>query len=184
MEGFGQRVKTLRKRQNLTIVEVMQRSGIDKATLSRIENGKMRGSVTTHLKIAEALGIRLPDLYEDVLAEQHQEAEKITRQKVETFSHSSGAVAELLTTGTLQKKMMPVLLKIRENGRTEIEEYPIGTERFLYIIKGLLYLTLGGQKTILKKGESLYFNGARPHHFENGAKAEALCLSVITPVSL
>ncbi len=184
MEGLGEKIKDLRQKKGLTIRELMVKTGIDKATLSRIENGKMPGTVNTHLKIAEALGVRLPDLYEDVLARQQVQEEKITRARVETFSHTSGAIAELLTTGVLQKKMMPVLLKIQPQGHTETEEFPVGTERFIYVMKGAVRLTTEGGTTSLKKGESFYFNGARPHAFENRTRSEAVCLSVITPVSL
>lgn len=184
MDGLGKKIRELRKKQALTIVDITAKTGIDKATLSRIESGKMRGTVNAHMKIAEALNIRLPDLYEGVLSGQQAKEEKISKKKIETFSHASGAVAELLTSGALQKKMLPVLLKIKAGGRTETEEYPIGTERFAYIMSGAVELTLGTETLSLKRGESLYFNAARPHHFENQGTAEAVCMSVITPASL
>ncbi len=184
MEGLGKRMRELRNRQGLTIAQITEKTGIDKATLSRIENGKMRGPVSVHMKIAQALGVRLPDLYEDVLSAHRPQEEKKTREKIETFSHSSGAVAQLLTSGALQKKMMPLLLRIKKNGRTETEEYPVGTERFVYVTQGKLLLIAGSDSHLMKKGDSLYFNGARPHHFENPASQDTVCLSVLTPVSL
>src|SRR5688572_14590497 len=116
MKGLGERIKNLRKERNITLVEVASRTGIDQATLSRIENGKMTGTLDSHMKIADVLGIRLPELYDDVLSKISEVKDKLAKQKVETFSHSSGAVAELLTTGILQKKMMPILLKIKAKG--------------------------------------------------------------------
>ena len=184
MNGLGKTIKILRKKQGLTILDITEKTGIDKATLSRIENDKMRGTVNAHLKIAEALGVRLPDLYEDVLSEQNFSEEKLTKDKLETFSHSSGAIAELLTTGALQKKMLPIALTIRSHGQTEREEFPVGAERFVHVMKGSLTIIFSDNAVTLKKGESLYFNGARPHHFENRSKSEVRCLSVVTPVSL
>lgn len=184
MDGLGKTIKTLRKNQGLTILDVTEKTGIDKATLSRIENGKMRGTVNAHLKIAEALGVHLPDLYEDVLSEQQFNDEKLTKDKIETFSHSSGAVAELLTSGALQKKMLPIALKIRSQGRTEQEEFPVGSERFLYVTKGSIKVIFADRTVTLRKGESLYFSGSKPHHLENRTKNDAQCLSVVTPVSL
>jgi quercetin dioxygenase-like cupin family protein len=84
----------------------------------------------------------------------------------------------------VQKKMMPLLLKIKPKGSTEPEEYPAFTERFIYILTGTIEITLGPDKKSLKSGETLYFNAGQSHHFKNVSKSEARCLSVMTPVSL
>lgn len=184
MKGLGEKIKFLRKKLGMTIVEVERKTGIDKATLSRMEQGKMEGTLQSHMKIAEALGIRLPELYDNVLNELEQSKDKKAKEKLETFSHSSGAVAELLTAGVLQKKMMPLLLKIKPAGETEKEEYPALTERFIFVLEGSIKLFMGQESKTLKKGESLYFSGSRAHHLQNPFSSEAQCLSVITPVSL
>lgn len=184
MKGLGQRIKTLRKARKLTLIEVAKKTGIDQATLSRIENGVMIGTLNSHMKIAEALGLSLPDLYGDVLDKISEAKDKVVQKKLETFSHSSGAVAELLTSNILQKKMMPMVLKIKLKGRTETEEYTAVAERFVYILKGSAKLTLGKDEKVLKTGECLYFNASLPHHFTNASKSECWCLSVMTPTSL
>lgn len=184
MKGLGQRIQTLRKARKLTLVEVAKKTGIDQATLSRIENGVMTGTLNSHMKIAEALGVSLPELYEDVLGKLSEAKDKAVQQKLETFSHSSGTVAELLTSGILQKKMMPVLLKLKPKGRTETEEYVAGTERFVYVLKGAFELNVGKDDKKMNAGQSLYFNASLPHHFVNTSKSECWCLSVITPASL
>ena len=184
MKGLGQRIKTLRKERKLTLVEIAKKTGIDQATLSRIENGVMTGTLSSHMKIAEALGMNLPDLYEDVLGKISDAKDKAIKQKLETFSHSSGAVAELLTTGILQKKMMPVLLKIKSKGQTESEEYQPGAERFIYVLKGSVEVNSEKEKKPLKKRDSLYFSASSPHYFKNPSKSECQLLSILTPSSL
>ena len=185
VKGLGERIRWLRKKRGLTLIEISKATAIDPATISRIENGKMPGTLDSHVRIAEALGVRLPELYENVLLE-HEEAKRgETKERVETFYHSSGVVAELLTTAALQKKMMPILLKIKPGGYTENEEFPLSTERFIYILKGSVTMERGEDIRKLREGESLYFVASRPHHFKNPSKSEeAQCLSVITPMSL
>src|SRR5688572_12325483 len=117
MKGLGERIKLLRKGRGLTLVEIAKKTGIDQATLSRIENGRMTGTLDSHTRIAGALGLGLPDLYQDVLNKAAEAKDDKVRKKVETFSHSSGAVAELLTSAILQKKMMPVLMRIKPAGQ-------------------------------------------------------------------
>ena len=184
MKGLGERIRSLRKSRHLTIVAVAKTTGIDQATLSRIENGLMTGTLDSHRRIAEALGVRLTELYDSVMQQIAEAKDKKTIQKLQTFSHSGGAVAELLTTGVLQKKMMPVLLKLKGKGQTETEELAFSSERFVYVLKGSVTVILKSDQKTLNQGESLYFNASLPHHFVNRLKGESRILSVISPVSL
>ncbi len=184
MKGLGQRIRALRTARKLTLLEVSQKTRIDMATLSRMENGKMTGTLDSHLLLAECFGIRLPELYEQVMEKVYEEKDEKVRKRVETYSHSSGAVAELLTTGVLQKKMMPIVLKLKNGGHTVTEEYSEITERFIYITKGTLEIRIGKETNVLKQGESLYFNASIPHSFKNPFKPDAEALSVLTPSSL
>ena len=183
MKGLGERIRILRKAKRLTIVEVAKSTGIDQATLSRIENGKMTGTLNAHQRIAETLGMRLGELYESVVQELSKASDKQARSKLESFSRSSGTVAELLTIGVLQKKMMPVLLRLKPKGHTETETLPAGSERFIYVLKGAVILLLGNDKRLLRQGASTYFSASVPHSLKNPVRQESLVLSVITPTS-
>ncbi len=185
MKGLGPRIRALRLHRQLTMAELAQRTRIDKATLSRIETGKMTGTLDSHVKIAQALAIRLPELYEGMLAQQEVQRQARAREKLETFFHSAGAIAELLTTGNLlRKKLMPLRLKLTPKARTETEEYPPYTERFLYVLHGELKITVGSATHVLKTDESLYFDASLPHHFSNPSSSPTRCLSIMTPTSL
>ena len=184
MRGLGERIQKLRKARRLTLLEIAKKTRIDMATLSRIENGKMTGTLDSHVQIAEALGVRLPELYEQVIDKVYEAKDEKVRKRIETYSHSSGAVAELLTTGVLQKKMMPIVLKLKIGGHTAAEEYSGITERFIYVTKGALEIHLGKATKTLKQGESLYFDASLPHSFRNPLKSETEALSVLTPSSL
>ena len=184
MRGLGERIKKLRKSRRLTLLELSKKTRIDMATLSRVENGKMTGTLDSHMQIADALGVRLPDLYEQVIDKVYEKKDEQARKRVETYSHSSGAVAELLTTGVLQKKMMPVILKLKSGGHTVTEEYSAITERFIYVTKGALEIRLRKEVCSLKQGESLYFDASLPHSFRNPLKSETEALSILTPASL
>ena len=184
MKGLGDRIRELRKTRRLTLVQVADKTGIDQATLSRIENEVMTGTLKSHLKIAEVLGVPLPSLYEGAIRAQTSEKERAAKHKFETFFHSTGAVAELLTTGILQKKMVPMLIKLKAKGHTSTEEFPAGSERFLYVLNWAVELFRGKERQLLKAGESLYFNADKPHHFRNAAGVECRLLSMLTPASL
>jgi transcriptional regulator with XRE-family HTH domain len=62
---FGSTIKKLRKAKKLTLSDVSRESGIQMATLSRIENNKMTGSVNNHFGLAKALGLKLSELFKE-----------------------------------------------------------------------------------------------------------------------
>ena len=184
MKGLGERIRSIRKARHLTIVDVAKGSGIDQATLSRIENGKMTGTLDSHRRSAVVLGLRLPELYDTVMRQLAESKDKKVLQKMETFSHSGGAVAELLTTGVLQKKMMPVLVRIDPGGKTNQEQNPGGSEKFIFILEGTVEARVQDQKFTLSKHNTLYFEASLPHSFTNIGKGAAKILCIGTPVSL
>ncbi len=63
---IGNKIKTLRWSKMITLKQLAELSGVQIATLSRIEHNKMTGTVTSHARIANALGVRLVDLYSDL----------------------------------------------------------------------------------------------------------------------
>ena len=88
LKNLGQRIRTLRKEKGLTLVEISEKTGIAQATLSRIETGTMIGTVESHEKIAETLGIGLSELYTGVdrryeqISHQAKEARAAMRRHV------------------------------------------------------------------------------------------------------
>ena len=60
--NIGSKLKQFRKEKALTLDQISQMTGVAKATLSRIENGKVGGNFTTLKKIADALHVSLDEL--------------------------------------------------------------------------------------------------------------------------
>jgi transcriptional regulator with XRE-family HTH domain len=59
---LAQRIKELRFKQNITLSELAKRSGVGKATLSRIENNLTSPSIKSLNKIAKALNMDIRKL--------------------------------------------------------------------------------------------------------------------------
>lgn len=61
----GRYFTTLREKQNLTIKELSQKTGISKTTLSNIENNKVIPRMGTLLKLVKFYKISLKELFEN-----------------------------------------------------------------------------------------------------------------------
>ncbi|OGX08335.1 MAG: hypothetical protein A2Z88_01040 [Omnitrophica WOR_2 bacterium GWA2_47_8] len=181
---IGTRIKQLRKERDMSLTGLSEKSGVQMATLSRIEHLKMVGSLESHLNIAKALGIELSELYRDV--EKEQEKVELKKQSAvgEVFMHNEGSSFELLTNNVLVKKMMPTLLKIDPKGQTNIEQNREKSEKFVYVLEGDVEIRVGGKSFQLSRNSSLYFDASLPHQLVNIGKLTAKALCVLTPVEL
>ena len=52
----GERLKTLRTKQNLSVRDLAEKTGINISNISRIENGKISPTIDVLDKLAKALG--------------------------------------------------------------------------------------------------------------------------------
>jgi len=181
---IGKKLKEIRKSKGMTLVELSEKSQVQIATLSRIENLKMSGTVDSHMAIAKALGIDVLQLYEDMINEDKKiELSEQTAQK-DIFIHGEKASFEILTTNVLKKKMMPTLLTLDNGGRTNIEQNKPGTEKFIYIMEGDANVVIGETPYTLAKGQSIYFDASIKHYFQNSEPKVTKILIISTPVAL
>lgn len=178
---IGTIIHKLRKEKKMTLLELSQKSGVALATLSRIENGKMTGTLESHMHIAEVLEVTLPEFYKDLVASKTTIEVQNKRSRADVFIHDKKASSEMLVSKVLNKKMMPVMIKIAKGGVTHKEETKPGVEKFLYVISGRLEAYVGEDKYNITRGDTLYFESFLPHYFKNIGEDEAHVISVTCP---
>ena len=120
---IGTKVKQLRKSKNMTLVELSGKSSVQIATLSRIENDKMIGTLESHMNIAKALDVNITDLYADIGQDNSKPDMVKPAAHAEMFIQNDKSSYEILSKGVLSRKMMPILLKLAPGTKTNIEEY-------------------------------------------------------------
>lgn len=181
---IGEKVKELRRLQRISLSELAQKSGVQIATLSRIEHQKMTGTLESHIKIAQALGVDITLLYSNMSETPVHPDNKSKKAQSEVFIHSDRSSYEILTNKVLTKRMMPILLKIDPEGSTNREENPKGTEKFIFVLDGKVEIKIDGETYQVGKNNSLYFDASKAHKIVNLNKSPAKLICVTTPVHL
>lgn len=181
---IGKRIRSLRKKAKLKLIELSEKSGIALATLSRIEHEKMTGTLDAHLAVARALGLTLSELYEDIELDTQRVTVLEEKAHSDVFVHNDKASYEMLTMGVLKKKMMPVMIKLEPQGETNSEQAPVGIEKFIYVLEGEMNAVIGTKIHALKPGDTLYFEAHLPHYFKNESEFPAKAILVSTPPTL
>lgn len=179
LENLGPRIREIRKEKNMTLVEIAAKTGIAQATLSRIETGTMIGTVESHAKIAEILGVGLADLYADVDTRRAQSFHQTKNAQPKVVHHDKSFQLEFLTSESGKKKMAPFLLTLQPAARTTSETLEGNTEKFVYALEGETMVNVDKEEYVLKPSETLYFQASLPHFFRNaGAKISKLLVTI------
>ena len=182
---IGKKIKELRSARGLSLTDLSQRCGVQIATLSRLENQKMTGTLESHMAIAKALGVELPELYTHVAKEEKKIDIQVQHQTgAEMFIHSEKSSYEILTNKVMTKKMMPVLLRVEPGGRSNLEVNKEGTECFIFVLEGHLDAVISGEKYSLAKNNTIYFDASQEHYFSNSGKTLSRALCVTSPMAL
>lgn len=181
---IGSRIQAIRKSKRMSLTELSEKSGVQIATLSRIENLKMTGTLESHIAVAKAMGIDVTELYKNLDKEPTMLEVGQQHNRTDVFTHSEHSSYEILTKNILQKKMMPVLIKIEPAGKTNPEQNSVSAEKFIFVLEGSIEVTIQEQKYSLGKHNTLYFDASVTHFIKNTGKSTAKILCVMTPVSL
>jgi transcriptional regulator with XRE-family HTH domain len=174
---MGRRIREFRSMRKLSLRDLAGRAKISAGFLSQLERGQANASVGTLRRLAEELGIRLPDLFGD----HHANGARILRKADRPEIHVSELSAKYLLT---QKPLMNLEVYSAEfaPGGTAGEAYVHGdAQEVLIVVKGRLVLELDGRKHQLEAGDSAEYRTSVPHTVHNLSDSPAELLWIVSP---
>ena len=171
------------------LVEIFGDRALTYYSLCRVEKGR-RDSIRLRslYQISTGLGISLKDLTEGTDKEESKIV-SIMRRKDRAnneYIYNGKAVAEILSSRSLRFLAMELVL--RPSGATREEQDPKEEnnkfEKLVIMLQGEIYVCVGEENHLIKKGDSLSFTSSLPHHFENRSQhLKARCIIVQNPRS-
>lgn len=178
--NLGQRVRELRKERSWTLEQAAQQAGLARSTLSKIENEQMSPTFELMRKLADGLGIDMPQLFTPPKNAQVNGRRDVTRmgdgQKhvTPTYEH------ELLNAGLTKKNMLPYRARIRARSFEEFEGWiRHDGEEFLYVLTGSVMLFTEYYEPVeMKRGDSAYYDASMGHNVVSISDEDALVLWV------
>ena len=178
---LGRRIRELRQLKGWSLAELAKRSSVALSSLSRIETSRMTGTLESHIDIARALGVRVSELYSSLDAPGPAVEIKLAGESRDKQLTAKGAALAVLTSASLQKKMLPVLIHLGPKKSTPRERGPAGSERFVYLLQGQMEVSTGEEKFRLGPGDSAYLQSSAPHSFANTGAGTLLAISITCP---
>lgn len=180
-EQLGRKIREARLRQGLTLKEVGQAVDLSEGFLSQLERGKVNASIATLQRIADMLGIKVIDIFEN-------SASQMTAQVIRRHDRpmlllgNHGRKYVLSRSGAEQLEIFFTVLE--PGGSTGDSPYSHGdSEEFVHVNAGLLQVDVGSVSHLLSAGDSIHFHSSIPHSATNVGTSLCEALWVSSPPS-
>ena len=170
----GQRIRTLRERQGLSLRALAQRSGLSLNAISRIERGTNSPTVSSLHLLAGALNVPITDFFQDG----SRQAVIFLRPAERLHTEANGISLESLGSGLRNQQVEPFLFTIQPGSGNIDQPITHAGEEFVYCLHGEVAYKVGEQIYPLEPGCSLLFHAALSHGFSNRSEKPALLLMV------
>jgi transcriptional regulator with XRE-family HTH domain len=184
LEGYaiGPKVRRLRLRKKLGLVQLGEHTGLSPALLSKIERGHLFPTLPTLMRIALVFGIGLDHFFkEDPDRPIYAVVRKADRIRLpDKAGRSSPAYRfESLDYPVSERKLNGYYVEIEsEDESSDPHEHP-GAE-IIYVLRGELVLNVEGEDFELGEGDSMYFDSSHSHSYRRRGSAPCAAIVVVT----
>ena len=160
----GARIRAYRERHDWSVYDLSQKSGVDEKTINAIEKGEVMPALGVLVKIAQALGQRLGTFMDDqfkpdpvITRAADIEAKKVAGEGMNEFGYASHSLA----LGKPDRHMDPFRIEFAADGVDTVSAHE--GEELIICLAGEVELSYGPDKTVLKSGDTAYYNSCVKH---------------------
>ncbi len=177
----GDKLKHLRLRRKMGLVELSKHTGLSPALLSKLEHGKLYPTLPTLSRIALVFSVGLDHFFGD---EKGRHTFAATRKKDRLrFPEVPGiddAAFEFESLDFLatDRKFNAYLADFREIPTDKIRLHQHSGVEFIYVLKGRLALKVGSDVEFFDAGDSLYFDSQLSHGYSRSGSKPCSALVV------
>jgi len=179
--GIGAKLRALRLRKKLGLVELGRHTGLSPALLSKLERDKMIPTLPTLLRIAMVFSVELDHFFAD--HRKRRVCAVIRKESRQSFPESPDGRDlayhfESLTFPVADPKCQAYVATFHPvaDGAARPHAHP-GVE-LLYVLGGELGVTIETTEHRLKAGDAMYFDASLPHSYRRLGRLTSSALVV------
>ena len=178
--AIGGRIRHLRGRRGLTLRQLSERTGLTESFLSQVERDLTSPSIASLQRIANALGLTIGRLFEDVEAP----GRVVRRHERRRVAYPGLRSVDEFLTRDRSGRLQLILSTIEPGGGTGDEAYVHESdEEVVVVLDGELELWVGDERYDLREGDAIAYPSRVPHRNRNPGTTTARVLFCLTPPS-
>jgi transcriptional regulator with XRE-family HTH domain len=180
---IGPKIRALRLKKEMGLVQLGEHTGLSPAMLSKIERGHLFPTLPTLLRIALVFGVGLEHFFVDsgdrpavAVTRKSDRLRLPDRPGLEPPSY----LFESLDFPATDRKMEAYYAEFPVHSRPSEPHRHEGAE-FIYVLKGQLVVNINGEDTILNEGDTMYFGSGAPHSYRRHGRSASAAIFVVAP---
>lgn len=178
---IGAKVRTLRLRKKLGLVQLGEHTGLSPAMLSKIERGHLFPTLPTLLRIAMVFGVGLEHFFVDG---GDRPARAVVRKNERLRlpdrpdAISPSYFFESLDFPVTERKMEAYYAEFPVGAAPSAPHWHDGAE-IIYVLKGRLLVNVDGDDVSLDEGDAMYFDSSVPHSYGQQGRSVASAIVAV-----
>lgn len=178
--AVGARVRAERKARAWTLDHLAETSGVSRRMLINVEQGTANPSVTTLLRLSDALGIGLPALVD---IPQTKPVKVVRSGDAPTLWTGERGGQGVLLAGTAPPDVLELWdWRLAAGDRHDSEAHVRGTKEIIQVREGTVTVEVDGQVEVLEVDDTISFAGDIAHSYVNsGTNPARFVLTVFEP---
>lgn len=166
--SIGEKLRTLRLRKSMGLVELGKHTGLSAALLSKLERGKLFPTLPTLLRIALVFGVGLDYFFTD---ERKRRVISVVRKHERVrFPERPGSrdvpyFFECLDYRATERKLSAFVAEFQEIAPEKVKPHSHAGIEFLYVMSGALVVKIGNEEFQLQAEDAIYFDSAVQHSY-------------------
>lgn len=173
------RIKLLRRQHGLSLEQLAQRSGLTKSYLSKVERGLCTPSISSALKLAQALAVDVAQLFGSPTDDSQLCITRAGDALRVSSAEPAGRVIELLASQISHKQMQPFVLTPPEDFADGPQLHGHPGEELVWVLSGEIEIAFPERTAQLACGDCAYFRAELPHRIRRLGDTPARVLVVI-----
>jgi transcriptional regulator with XRE-family HTH domain len=185
---IGEKIRQLRMRKKISLVDMGKHSGLSASMLSQLENGKLIPTLPTLARVAMVFDVGLEYFFADrrksrllSLVRREDRIRFPERPDVPEPSY----FFECLAFSTQEKSLQAYLAEFpdRPDNSQPAYHFHNGAE-FLHVTSGSVVIEFNDEEYVLEEGDSVYFDPSEPHAYRGNSTGKNAAIVITTPPRL
>jgi transcriptional regulator with XRE-family HTH domain len=184
---IGQKLRQLRLRKKIALVDLGKHTGLSASMLSQLENGKLIPTLPTLARIAMVFDVGLEHFFSD--KKLRRPFSIVRKEERMTFPDRPdnpvpGYFFEVLAFGISEKSLSAYLAEFPKHPYGEAREHIHSGSEFVYVLEGRLGINYQSEEYFLHAGDSVYFDGSESHSYFGQSDPPAKAIVITSPPRL
>jgi transcriptional regulator with XRE-family HTH domain len=181
---LGRKLRQLRLRKKIALVDLGKHTGLSPSMLSQLENGKMIPTLPTLARIAMVFDVGLEHFFGDKRGEKLfsvVRARERMRFPERADAPNPSYFFECLMFSTQGKGLQAYLAEFPRRSAADVSEHFHDGSEFLFLLEGSLTIHFQGEDHDLRAGDSVHLDSSEPHSYRGTGKNPARAVVITVP---